>query len=1335
MIENKLILYYKDDIEGEKAFNGIVITEYNYSDDLMGKTQLSGSFMYPNTSLLELFDKKQYTYFRDNKFYLINPPSLSKEYGTDNGMTKYNCVFTSEKDLLDNIPFTDLVPANDSTRYFTASRDFKFYGDIAEFGHRLYANLSENTDIPYVIDIKGVIMNGSAERITTLRNTIQTKFAEFTFSYTSVFAALNLMYENFKEDNLIWYLKNIDYSGVIKPTIFITNTVSNIGDFKSPRHIFEYGQGKGLEKISVEPTNNDILTRISGHGSTQNIPFDYPIIYNGNTKVNHPYKRNYLMPNIFIQKLDQKYNTLNPNYDADTIIIDYYDADDETYPNNINPDFPLINKEPIEFDIKPSIEGVTVGGNYIDQVKSVITQDFTETYDENTGDYDQSTFQIKLHPLGFDLYGHANEKEEMTINMTSGNCVGCAFKVNIDENWLPSYDKKLFRCITDRASGVYNTNDWFPFFNGENLNAVGWWDMMQIVNYYTNPQQPMSYVSPSMALSLSNIWINHFRPLRNYYDLVAQSVYGANYQNKYLVSDYEAPYTKKPIQDYIDVIMTTLKSNGLNHQNTSTSFMFDLKYLLSDKNETMTDKPYNGNGEIAGYKKAILDLEYYFLRNAISIGNYETIISTTTHPTPTTPYGIGDLWVSSLRISNDSNYPDSTTESIDITLEKDINTFGTMLPTNNISIEAGDTFVITGINLPKSYVDAAQDKLDTALKERLLADNVDKLNYSIPFDEKFIVENPTLRENYLRCGNKISFKINDNLIVRTIKQLSIEVSDNNPLPKYTCSVSDDFKLRSPRPIIDANGDRFFRRLDDTMITLGNRINDIGNTANIGANRFVPYKLYELGDALEVIGEKTEGLKVFGELDSIEALSKTAKTVADSKNKCWTIKPIPPYYDGDQWLVSNTDADADFLEGDTLFCKTTRLTNSFVSTDWSKNKYTRDIDFNDVIGLDDRPTGKKVFGSINSLSSDISTTNNRFGTLPKDINNNERTVSDLIGNVPVGQKVIEITNSLGNRVQASEDRIGSLPLDEDGNERPIGSIIGNTVQTKTIFGERDSIEYLINFMADKLNNKKPLTLNGNIDGSNKVFNTSEIFYMGFGDLYLNGVKQFRGIDYKENTSDEIEFLGTPPKTGDNIVFEATENTDKAIVVFKDEAVKDICNNVFGVLTYNSVSLINSLGGYFTNKNDIVTFSELQYFVGLGVINTDAFQFCSSLETINMPNSIHTIEDSAFQGCSNLQNVIIPKSVKVIGDYSFSECDTIMSIIIPYSVGNIGSYCFKDCINLKSVIVESLTPPILGAQCFLNDDKLQAIYVPESSVASYKIAQEWTNYESIIKPIEY
>ena len=118
---------------------------------------------------------------------------------------------------------------------------------------------------------------------------------------------------------------------------------------------------------------------------------------------------------------------------------------------------------------------------------------------------------------------------------------------------------------------------------------------------------------------------------------------------------------------------------------------------------------------------------------------------------------------------------------------------------------------------------------------------------------------------------------------------------------------------------------------------------------------------------------------------------------------------------------------------------------------------------------------------------------------------------------------------------------------------------------------------------------------------------------------------------------------------------------------------------------------------------------------------------------MPRSIHTIEDSAFQGCSNLRNVIIPKSVKSIGNYSFSECENITSITIPYLVGNIGSYCFEKCINLTSVIMESRTPPALGAECFPNDEKLQAIYVPESSVASYKAAQEWTNYEDKIESI--
>ena len=97
MVENKLILYYKDDIEGELPFNDIVITEYNYSDDLMGKTQLSGSFVYPNTSLLELFDKNKeieegyvIAVNKSNPINVLNAEQIKNIFDEIDGVEKSN---------------------------------------------------------------------------------------------------------------------------------------------------------------------------------------------------------------------------------------------------------------------------------------------------------------------------------------------------------------------------------------------------------------------------------------------------------------------------------------------------------------------------------------------------------------------------------------------------------------------------------------------------------------------------------------------------------------------------------------------------------------------------------------------------------------------------------------------------------------------------------------------------------------------------------------------------------------------------------------------------------------------------------------------------------------------------------------------------------------------------------------------------------------------------------------------------------------------------------------------------------------------------------------------
>ena len=59
------------------------------------------------------------------------------------------------------------------------------------------------------------------------------------------------------------------------------------------------------------------------------------------------------------------------------------------------------------------------------------------------------------------------------------------------------------------------------------------------------------------------------------------------------------------------------------------------------------------------------------------------------------------------------------------------------------------------------------------------------------------------------------------------------------------------------------------------------------------------------------------------------------------------------------------------------------------------------------------------------------------------------------------------------------------------------------------------------------------------------------------------------------------------------------------------------------------------------------------------------------------AVTSIGDQAFQGCSGLASITIPEGVTSIGEYTFDLCSSLASVTIPKSVTSIGSYAFSDC----------------------------------------------------------
>lgn len=82
---------------------------------------------------------------------------------------------------------------------------------------------------------------------------------------------------------------------------------------------------------------------------------------------------------------------------------------------------------------------------------------------------------------------------------------------------------------------------------------------------------------------------------------------------------------------------------------------------------------------------------------------------------------------------------------------------------------------------------------------------------------------------------------------------------------------------------------------------------------------------------------------------------------------------------------------------------------------------------------------------------------------------------------------------------------------------------------------------------------------------------------------------------------------------------------------------------------------------------------------------AFEYCSGLTSVKIPNSITSIGSFAFCGCTGLTSIDIPNSTTSIGRHAFSGCSGLTSITIPNSLKHIGTYAFYGCSNLALVAI--------------------------------------------------
>ena len=131
---------------------------------------------------------------------------------------------------------------------------------------------------------------------------------------------------------------------------------------------------------------------------------------------------------------------------------------------------------------------------------------------------------------------------------------------------------------------------------------------------------------------------------------------------------------------------------------------------------------------------------------------------------------------------------------------------------------------------------------------------------------------------------------------------------------------------------------------------------------------------------------------------------------------------------------------------------------------------------------------------------------------------------------------------------------------------------------------------------------------------------------------------------------------------------------------------------------------------------------------------AFEGCSSLQQIIISDSVASIGDSAFTGCKSLQQIVIPDSVTSIGDFAFFGCESLRQIVIPDSVTPIGDFAFSYCQSLQQIVIPDSVASI-GDYAFTGCKSLQQIVIPDSVTSIGNCAFEWcASLQQILIPVK-
>ena len=137
---------------------------------------------------------------------------------------------------------------------------------------------------------------------------------------------------------------------------------------------------------------------------------------------------------------------------------------------------------------------------------------------------------------------------------------------------------------------------------------------------------------------------------------------------------------------------------------------------------------------------------------------------------------------------------------------------------------------------------------------------------------------------------------------------------------------------------------------------------------------------------------------------------------------------------------------------------------------------------------------------------------------------------------------------------------------------------------------------------------------------------------------------------------------------------------------------------------------TITNYIGTDADVVIPSTID---GKNVTILDMYSFSrnKSLESIDIPDTVHTISGGAFLLCSSLHTVKLPKNLRDLPPGTFESCSSLKNITLPEQLESIGARAFAECTALEEITIPGKSLSDSSWELFAGATSLKKVVITE------------------------